>query len=95
MDRMVICPSCNKGTFVETGYCIFCKAKLELLEDDCRFLYLEDYTDGYHSWYSQPTAYHAIYRCINFPHACSICTHRKERCHLNGKIDIREPVKKE
>lgn len=93
-DFLFLCPVCTCGNSPERTTCALCGANLRTEEEDYQLLRLEDITDGYHSWYSQPTAYHRIYRCANYPRVCGKCVHRKGGFCVGGRVDIRDPVKK-
>ena len=94
-DYTVLCPVCTCGNPLERTVCALCGSQLRTKEGDYQLLRLEDVTDGYHSWFSQPTAYHRIYRCVNYPRACEECVHRVGGFCIGGRVDIRDPVKKE
>ena len=94
-NYVILCPACTRGNEPGREICAYCGADVRRRDGDCHLLLLEDVTDGYHSWYSQPTAYHRIYRCINHPNACAVCLHRRDGFCANGYVDIRDPVKKE
>lgn len=90
MQREVICPSCGHNVSADNTVCTHCKKEIRLAENDFQSVAFESANDGYHSWYAQPTAYHTVYRCLNYPGSCAHCAHREDHlCRSNGKIDIR------
>ena len=92
---LILCPTCTRGNAPSRDTCAVCGADIRRREGDYHMLVLERITDGYHSWYSQPTAYHRIYRCVNYPGACAACLHGHDGFCINGSVDVRDPVEKE
>lgn len=89
MDRMVICPFCGHSIPAKEQPCFYCSGTVAVAEHDFQDVLLESTNDGYHSWYSQPTAYHMIYRCMNYPRLCKGCINEEGTLCRNGKIVIR------
>lgn len=92
---VILCPACTRGNEPSRKVCALCGADVRRRDGDSQRLLLEDITDGYHSWYSQPTAYHRIYRCVNYPGACAGCLHLRDGFCVNGRVDVRDLVTKE
>jgi hypothetical protein len=47
--------------------------------------------DGYHCLQAQPTSYHTIYVCLNYPGQCAGCIHDNSTFCIDGRIDFRVP----
>lgn len=94
-ERSVICRACRRCVTPDGGDCPACGAKIDVPENDFQDLEFECITDGYHSWYSQPTAYHRIYRCRNYRESCGQCLHNADAFCRNGKVDLRDPVEQD
>ncbi|MDD4511468.1 MAG: hypothetical protein PHY23_11255 [Oscillospiraceae bacterium] len=95
MNRKVICPHCGMSSEFEGRselHCWACAKDFTVEECDFQDVNFVESNDGYHSWQSQPTAYHTIYICRNYPQKCGNCTYRNKTFCFEGKIDIRMPV---
>ena len=71
--------------------CFFCGEQLKLDSHDFQNVEFVESNDGYHSWYSQPTSIHTIWRCKTHPLLCRACSHNAASdifCN-RGRIDIR------
>lgn len=60
-------------------------------EHDLQDVKFVESNDGYHCWQAQPTAYHIIYACLNYPELCEGCLHVRHLCII-GLIDFRMPA---
>ena len=93
MERKVLCPVCGlSNDFVSPRRmrCRSCGNNFEITENDFQNVKFIEINDGYHSWQSQPTAYHTIYACLSYPDLCNRCIHKNDLFCQNGKIDFRQ-----
>lgn len=92
MARKVLCPHCGISSEYEGEdeiHCRFCARDFIVDTKDFQNVRFIESNDGYHSWYSQPTAYHTIYECLNYPDKCDGCIHLDSTFCRNGRIDFR------
>jgi len=95
MGRTVICPHCGFSSEPEdcqNVHCWACAKDFVLDEHDFQNVKFISGNDGYHCWQAQPTAYHTIYVCLNYPQKCDACIWDNKTFCFEGKIDIRMPV---
>ncbi|MEA4920828.1 MAG: hypothetical protein VB078_07900 [Clostridiaceae bacterium] len=92
MARKVLCPHCGLSSEYESEeetHCGFCLRDFTIDSHDFQNVRFIESNDGYHSWYSQPTAYHMIYECLSYPDKCDECIHFGGTFCRNGRIDKR------
>ena len=95
MKRKVICPHCGMSSEMESGpeiHCWACAKDFTVDEHDLQDVKFVESNDGYHCWQAQPTAYHTVYICHNYPQKCDMCIRKNKTFCFEGKIDIRMPV---
>ena len=95
MKRKVICPRCGMSSEMESSlelHCWACAKDFTIDEHDRQNVKFIQSNDGYHCWQAQPTAYHTIYACLNYPELCEGCLHENGTFCMDGRIDFRMPV---
>ena len=95
MKRKVICPHCGLSSEFENSeelHCWACAKDFIIDKHDFQNVKFIESNDGYHCWQAQPTAYHTIYVCLNYPAQCGQCVHNGRTFCMEGRIDFRLPA---
>lgn len=95
VKRKVICPHCGMSSEMKGDlelHCWACAKDFAVDGRDRQNVKFIQSNDGYHCWQAQPTAYHTIYACLNYPEECDGCIHEKSTFCMDGRIDFRMPV---
>jgi len=95
VKRKVICPHCGMSSEMKSGpelHCWACAKDFTIDERDRQNVKFIQSNDGYHCWQAQPTAYHTIYACLNYPELCEGCLHENSTFCMDERIDFRMPV---